>query len=414
MSISLQTLVNDTRVLSDTVNNYAAITDANVAMLVSDAGSELYDEFTAQNQHYNIKLFDFTLSGGVGDADGINSKLLPDDFQQGHGLELNPGTATPISVKALDNWLDRNQGNNWGYLAFTPGPVTPRNYCFSGSILKVFPVQNAAGQYRLYYTPLWTPLALSSTVTAGTAEISTPIVSGHTGITGGLTFKANDLTPANVFLPTDVGNFLNFAGCTNPTNDGSWTIGGPGVISANEVGFAVTTGLISETFPDNAVVNLFRQSFVTAAGTWTFYGANQFTQTTSAISPGDTITVTGAANAGNNGTFTVLSVGLNTVTTATTGLVTENFVTGNVSVTAQPAGTLSTLPLQMNSWDLYMKVHAAIAIKTKRDQNVDALEAKLGGLKARILSILTNRREEPSQPPLTRGCGYGVSGGWDY
>lgn len=409
-------LVAAVRTDSD-LNASQVYTDDEIATLISDAGSDLRDLFTQTNQHYDIATFDFSLSGGLGDAEGVNSidlSITPGDFQQGHSVDVNPNTAQPYTLRYLSNWLDRNRVNTPASI-FGPA-ISPKEYYFLGSRLLVLPPMNAGGLYRLYYTPTWKPLALPASITVDTVPITIPIVSGHTGFTAGLTFKANDLAPASVFLPTDVGNFITVTGAVNSGNNGSRTIGGPGVISANEVGFSATSGLVAETLPDSATATLSRASFVTATGVWTFYGDSEFTQTTGSIHAGDTINVTGAANAGNNGAFVVLSVGLNTVTTASTGLVAENFATGTVTVTAQAAGTRPDLPTIMNPWILYLKTIACITIRNKRGQEVDAFERRLAVQKQRIETILQERQEEPTQPPLTRGSndwgGGFMGGGW--
>lgn len=58
---------------------------------------------------------------------------------------------------------------------------------------------------------------------------------------------------------------------------------------------------------------------VASTGVWTFAGYT-FTGKT-----GAKLVVSGAANAGNNGTFAITAVGTHTATTATTGLVDESF-----------------------------------------------------------------------------------------
>jgi hypothetical protein len=323
MAILVQSLINDARVLSDTVNNFAAITDPQVATLISDAGSELDDIFTAENQHYAIATFDFTLSGGPGDGDGINSKLLPVDFQQAHGLELNPATAQPISIKGLDNWLDRNQGNNYGALIFAGGMAAPRNFALSGNLIKIFPVTNSAGAYRLYYKAMFQPLMI---------PLAVP--------------QAVPGTPATI------------------------------------------------------------NGIVTGTGVYSFAGSAW-----SSVNVGDTLIVTGAANAANNGSFAILNILTPTsVTTSNAASVGEG---AGASALDQPVGTIATLPTSMNSWALYMKTHAAMAIKMKREEPCAELAAKLEQLKARIMSILQNRNEDPSQPPLTRNWGsFGGIGGF--
>jgi hypothetical protein len=320
-TILTSTLVADTRLMSDLKDNQVC-TDDEIAGYLSDAGSELYDIFTDENQYYDISTFDFTLSGGVGDANGINSWDLsgtPGDFQQGHSLELNPDTPNPITVDYLSNWLNRN--DNVGGVIFA-GNVLSRQYTFSGSLLKVFPPVNAAGKYRLYYTPTWTALMLPQPPPG-----PTPVLTAFEfGAGGGLVdFTGTTFTEANV---------------------------------------------------------------------------------------GDTMISTGDANSANNFTATIIAVSSATVVQVDTPLATEG--SPSASITLQPQGTRSDLPAQMNPWALYLKVHASITIRTKRDQNVDALEAKLAALKQRIATTLTNRKEEPSQPPLTRDAGGWYGGGWPF
>ncbi len=74
-------------------------------------------------------------------------------------------------------------------------------------------------------------------------------------------------------------------------------------------------------------------SVVAISGTWTFANA---VFTTNDV--GGTITVTGATNAGNNGTFTILTrVSATVITTATTGLVNETFSASvGLTVTGAP------------------------------------------------------------------------------
>lgn len=332
MSILLTQLVADTRILSDTVN-VLSVTDTNVAMLLSDAGAELYDIFTAENNHYNISTFDFTLSGGVGTTNGLNSwdlSATPGDFQQGHSLEINPNTPNPITVKYLSNWLDRN--NSAGGITFA-GNGLSREYRFSGDLLKVFPPTNAAGQYRLYYTPKWQTLALP----VFTLEAATTVEIGDTYTSDGAT--------TTLFITDGV-------------------IGVPG------------DTIITNWSGNNAIFN----------GTYTI----------ASLSNPQTCVVTPAGPIGSS----------------TSPMAGANYQVGSYS---QPTDTRSTLPAQMNPWSLYLKTHAAIAIRSKRQQSVDDLEMKLNGLKARVASILQNRQEEPTQPPLTRGSGDWLGGsGWSF
>jgi hypothetical protein len=88
-------------------------------------------------------------------------------------------------------------------------------------------------------------------------DVSIPVVTSHTGFSAGLHFIANDNVPASVFLSTDVGRPLTVTGAVSPGNNGTRTI--LAVVSANEVTFTDTTGLVSETLPDSATVSINRQ-----------------------------------------------------------------------------------------------------------------------------------------------------------
>lgn len=90
---------------------------------------------------------------------------------------------------------------------------------------------------------------------------------------------------------------------------------------------------------------------------------------------------------------------------------------GTASVTSQPTGTRDTLPSIYAPWSEYLVVYAAIAINTDRQRGTGELERKLNALKGRIASTISERQEEVTQPPLTRGTwegswGGGWGGGW--
>ena len=238
--------------------------------------------------------------------------VLPQDFQAGHSIDINPDTQQPFTLRYLPNWLNRNSfslpfqvfGNNFG----------PKAYTFLGNEIVVLPAIYSQGIYRLYYTPTWTPLMIPQPVP--------PAVAG---------------VPATV------------------------------------------------------------QSIATA-GVYAFNGSN-FTD----ANIGDTLIVTGAAHAANNGSFVILShAGGQVITVANSASVSEG---SGATATIQPLGTRSTLPQNMNPWIQYIKTQACITVRRKRGQPVGAFEAKLAADKDRIQVILQDRKEEPNQPPLLRGNG---------
>ena len=202
-------LVSQVRVESD-LNLSQVFTDDGLAVVISDAGSELRDIFTGTNQYYDVSTFDFTLVGGV----GLNSVVLPQDFQAGHSIDVNPATQTPFTLRYLPNWLNRNSysmpfqvfGNNFG----------PKAYTFLGNEIVVLPAIYSAGIYRLYYTPTWTPLMLpqlAPEAVSGTAAVLAAI-----GTAGSMTFTGSKFTQANV------GDTVIVTGSAHSQNNGTFVV----------------------------------------------------------------------------------------------------------------------------------------------------------------------------------------------
>jgi len=162
--VTVADLVARTRLESGLRNNQYWTND-DIVLALSQAGAELYDIFTSANQHYVISEFDFTTTGP---SDSIVT--LPSDFQQGHSLDIYPqtydGVATPNnqtrSIRYLSNWLNRNQTGP--VAVFAPSGRDPV-YTFLGGQLRFYPEnQTPAAQFKLYYTPMWVPLAPPTTV----------------------------------------------------------------------------------------------------------------------------------------------------------------------------------------------------------------------------------------------------------
>lgn len=380
------------------LNQSQVYTDAQIAGILSDAGSDLQDLFTGANQHYNVSQFAFTLVGGVGQ----NSVTLPADFQQGHSVDVNPGTAQPYTLRYLPNWLDRNRFSNGPFTVFGPGGGPREYYILSSSpaTLYVLPAMGAAGNFLLYYTPTWTPLALPATVQVNSATINLPPNGTTVGFSGS---PVNFVAASAVFLATDVGNEISVEGAVNAANNGVVAITSF-VIPAQ---VAVASGPVAEILPVSATAVLIRASRVDSAGNWTLYGESATGNTTLVANVGDSLVVSGTQH--NNGTFTVTSGSNGGVSVSTSGTtVAENFAPG-VSVQVVRVGTVAALPTFMNPWVLYLKTIACITIRNKRGQDVESFMARLQIQQQRIEKILQDRVEEPQQPPMTRNSGF-----WDF
>ena len=221
----VQDLVDQVRIDSDLALSQV-YDDSQLATVISDAGSSLRDIFTGTNQYYDVSTFDFTLAGGV----GLNSVTLPQDFQAGHSIDINPDTQQPYTLRYLPNWLNRNSfslpfqvfGNNFG----------PKAYTFLGNDIVVLPAVYAQGTYRLYYTPTWTPLMIQ--VPAPPAVAGTPAVFTAFGTLGALTYTGAAFTQRNI------GDAVIVTGATSGSNDGPWVINS--VTDANHI---TTTNVLS-------------------------------------------------------------------------------------------------------------------------------------------------------------------------
>lgn len=146
------------------LNAYYANTQ--ILRYLNAGGAELYDLFTAANQHYNVKEYNFTTTG---QASAIVS--LPADFQKGNSLDIYPDVpGRTMTIRYLPNWLNRNSfaGN---VFAMSPAGYFPA-YTFLDNKLRFYPPQaTPAAPFRLYYTPLWTSLWDPSVAPAFTPQV---------------------------------------------------------------------------------------------------------------------------------------------------------------------------------------------------------------------------------------------------
>ena len=118
-----------------------------------------------------------------------------------------------------------------------------------------------------------------------------------------------------------------------------------------------------------------------------------------------TFTVAGAANSGNNGTFTILSVPSKTTLQTVAGTVSESFNPANVTVvTGIPSGAVFELSNIHHKFNAYVSLFAAVAIVDRRGMDIEAsaLRTRLGAEGQRVETIAPNRRFEPLQQPLIR------------
>ena len=240
MTVLAQTLSDDTRVISGLRNN-PLFSDTQIVDLLNDALGEARDKFVVALEHWFRATAPFTLTGNLPGSNTFDLTTIP-DFQMDQAVNYLPGgNALPIPVTRMGSLQERAQvgnclniGSGWG-----------RQYYTNGDLLFIEPFTSSAGNYQLLYTPQGVPLALTVPIVlpnAGSGNMAT--------VAGG--FVINQGTPANIFLPTDVGSSVVVTGTAS--NNGTHVItsvqGGNGAIWA---------GIVNEAFPDIATATLIRQ-----------------------------------------------------------------------------------------------------------------------------------------------------------
>jgi hypothetical protein len=163
-------------------------------------------------QHWRRKTYDFTLTNSTDSGIGGNElDLAADvpDFQMTQGIDDLTNTTRPRPVTRLGSFTQRD-GFGWA-----PGF---KRYFEDGNFISIFPAYNAAGNYRLYYTPITEKLARPVTVDFAVAAADTVIDEG-----GKLAFSF-----ANLDVVSDmVGGTLTVTfDAPNEGFSGVYTVGG--------------------------------------------------------------------------------------------------------------------------------------------------------------------------------------------
>ena len=179
------------------------VSDQEVCDRAGDALMSLYDLILGSYEHYAVKTVDFSLVGGVGQ----NSFPLPTDFYKDVSLDLNP-TTSPITIHRFSSWVERNNLPRWSYIIFDDAVI-------------VSPPQICAGAYRLYYTPLQQPFGI---------PLTTPTPHDGDAVDGTL---KNWFFVNGAFDSTYVGVTMTVSGCTDPQNNGTFTV--TSVVDATDI-----------------------------------------------------------------------------------------------------------------------------------------------------------------------------------
>ena len=117
--------------------------------------AELYDLLVSRFEDYYTTSSTFTISSG-------NTQSLPTDFYKMRGLDYKQDANNWLTVRKF-NFANRNQLNNRRVR------VSDRlvEYRILGNTLTIEPEDNATGDYKLWYTPIYTPLSAESDTVDG-------------------------------------------------------------------------------------------------------------------------------------------------------------------------------------------------------------------------------------------------------
>lgn len=388
------TLIKDTAYFISAIRQTAnleedpIVTDDEVRDKANEGVSALYDILIGAFQHYAVSTFDFTLAGVAGG----NSVALPVDFYKEVGLDLNPTSSRPITIRPF-TFEDRNG--------------TERKYTLLGETLMVNPPTRAGGNYRLYYTPFAGEFAAPVTVTF-TGQTTTPLtvlafsdrVSG-TPPAAVWSFTANlENAPFTYGL---LGAALVTSGCDNADNNGQFTITDvPDFVQLTTTGTHTDESLGTSV---TATYTVFDQiATVVAGNVWSLQGASLDQSYV-----GATLTITGTVS--NNGIFTVAKV-LSPTTFLVKETTTAEVFPQAVHAVFQLPGTFDLLPQMFLPWHEYITVKGALSLKEKIEQDTSDLSMRLAVISKRVEEMATNRVEEGGTIPRSSGMrGDGFFGG---
>lgn len=146
MTISLADIKLRVLDLAD-MKNTGFIGDDELTFYINQEYTELYDLVVASFEDYFMNNLQFTLTGN---QDGYS---MPNQVYKLRGVDYNVNSG-PTQWYSLNRFMfgDRNRYNTpWGLIGWYPWQNLM--YSWTGSMLKIIPETQAAGTYRVWYTP---------------------------------------------------------------------------------------------------------------------------------------------------------------------------------------------------------------------------------------------------------------------
>lgn len=231
MSVTTEQLIAQSKEQSDMVDvDY--VSDTQWLAWVQMGVSELHRYVTNKFKATYFRTFNFTLTAGE------YQQAMPADFMRLKGLDVDPDTVRRREVRPY-NFAERNRYRNEVWRRGLDRYCADRWYSMVGSSqLQLQSQEQAAGSYRVYYTPKPKTLALVRTISRNVADAVTAAVGPDGEPSYGF---VNWALTAGYF---EVGNLLTISGAADDANDGSRAI-----VRVTSATVAQTTGTaVTETF----------------------------------------------------------------------------------------------------------------------------------------------------------------------
>lgn len=137
------------------MENSEFISDSELNSYINGSFAELYDLLVSKFEDYYTTSTTFTIASG-------NTESLPSDFYKLRGVDFKIDANNWITVRKF-NFAERNVLNN----SLRRVGNRQLQYRIVGSTLYIEPEDNAPGDYKLWYTPIYTPLSSDSDTVDG-------------------------------------------------------------------------------------------------------------------------------------------------------------------------------------------------------------------------------------------------------
>ena len=150
MSFTLTEMISKVRQRAN-MENSTFVSDSEVTGYINASYSELYDILVSRFEDYFSKELSFTITSG-------NTESLPSDFYKARGIDI---LVAGTDYETCRRWNFEERNNVDRARTRLLDGVNDRLYRVMGSKIMILPQDKGPGNYKLWYIPRFTPLALA-------------------------------------------------------------------------------------------------------------------------------------------------------------------------------------------------------------------------------------------------------------